>query len=218
MSHFLREVLALADDVTILRDGKLVRTQPAAEESEDSLIRGMLGRPLGAAFPPKPTRPADAPVAIAVRDLHAPGVSGVSLEVRAGEIVGLAGLVGAGRSELARAIFGADRRTAGRRGAGSGERCAPAADHSRRLRGGLAMIPESRKEQGLLFTRSVTREREPRLAWYDLSRGGGVQAAGGAAGGSPRSSMRGRCGRGAMTRPWPRSRGAISRRCCSRAC
>jgi rhamnose transport system ATP-binding protein len=172
VSHFLREVLALADHVTILRDGRLVRTQPAAEESEDSLIQGMLGRPLGAAFPPRPERPVDAPVAIAVRDLHAPGVTGVSLEVRAGEIVGLAGLVGAGRSELARAIFGADRRTAGSvELAGEGAlRRGPLGS----LRGGLAMIPESRKEQGLLFTRSVI-ENVSLASLRDLSRAGVVR-------------------------------------------
>jgi simple sugar transport system ATP-binding protein/ribose transport system ATP-binding protein len=113
VSHFLREVLELADTVTILRDGQLVRTGPASAETEDSLIQGMLGRPLGAAFPAKPPRAAGAPLALSVRDLRAPGVSGVSLDLRAGEILGLAGLVGAGRTELARAIFGADRRSGG---------------------------------------------------------------------------------------------------------
>ncbi len=153
VSHFLREVLELADRVTVLRDGKLVRTRPASEETEATLIQAMLGRPLDAAFPPKPAHRAEAPVVLSVRELSAPGVSGASLEVREGEIVGLAGLVGAGRSELARAIFGADRRQGGevelvgdRLGAG-----APLVS----LRRGLAMIPESRKDQGLLLGRSV---------------------------------------------------------------
>ena len=154
VSHFLREVLALADEVTVLRDGRVVRTSPAAEETEDSLIQAMLGRPLTAAFPPKRAaagRRAGGP--------HGPrparpGVEGVSFAVRAGEIVGLAGLVGAGRTELARAIFGADRPTAGsvelaRANALSG---GPRA----RLRAGVAMIPESRKDEGLLLGRSVT--------------------------------------------------------------
>lgn len=153
VSHFLREVLELADSVTILRDGRLVRTSPAAEETEDSLIQGMLGRPLGAAFPPKPKLSADAPVALAVRDLRAPGVLGVSLELRAGEILGVAGLIGAGRTELARAIFGADRRTAGavELAGGAGMEGGPGAS----LRRGLAMLPESRKDDGLVFGRSV---------------------------------------------------------------
>ena len=153
VSHFLREVLELADTVTVLRDGKLVRTKPAAEETESTLIQAMLGRPLDAAFPPKAVLRADAPIALSVRELSAPGVSGVSLEVRAGEIVGLAGLIGAGRSELARAVFGADRRKDGEVEL-AGSRLGAAAPMLS-LRHGLAMIPESRKDQGLLLSRSV---------------------------------------------------------------
>ena len=154
VSHFLREVLALADEVTVLRDGRVVRTAPAAEQTEDSLIHAMLGRPLTAAFPPKRAAPADAPAVLTVRDLHAPRVEGVSLTVHAGEIVALAGLVGAGRTELARAIFGAERPTAGSVELAGGDELSggPRA----RLRAGVAMIPESRKEDGLLLGRSVT--------------------------------------------------------------
>jgi rhamnose transport system ATP-binding protein len=154
VSHFLREVLHLADAVTVLRDGRVVHTAPAAEESEDSLIRAMLGRPLTAAFPPKREPAADAPAVLRVRDLHAPMVEGVSFSVRAGEIVALAGLVGAGRTELARAVFGAQRLTAGEVELARGRRLSggPRA----RLRAGVAMIPESRKDDGLLLGRSVT--------------------------------------------------------------
>ncbi len=102
VSHFLPEVLDLADTVTILRDGRVVRTGPAADETEASLIAGMLGRSVGRTFPPKVPPSPDARVALAVEDLRAPGVDGVSLRIHAGEIVGLAGLIGAGRSELAR--------------------------------------------------------------------------------------------------------------------
>ena len=171
VSHFLREVLALADVVTVLRDGRVVSTSAAAEETEDSLIRAMLGRPLTAAFPPKREPPADAPAALTVRDLRAPGVEGVSLSVRAGEIVALAGLVGAGRTELARALFGAQRPTAGEvlvggRRLGGGPR--------ERLRAGVAMIPESRKDDGLLLTRSVT-ENVTLASLAALSRAGFVR-------------------------------------------
>jgi ribose transport system ATP-binding protein len=154
VSHFLREVLALADEVTVLRDGRVVRTAPAGEQTEESLIHAMLGRPLTAAFPPKRAPPQDAPAVLTVRDLHAPRVEGVSLTVHAGEIVALAGLVGAGRTELARALYGAERATAGTvevmRGAtlSGGPRA--------RLRAGVAMIPESRTDDGLLLGRSVT--------------------------------------------------------------
>jgi rhamnose transport system ATP-binding protein len=153
VSHFLREVLELADTVTVLRDGRLVHTKPASAETEATLIQAMLGRPLDAAFPPKPAHRTDAPVALSVRDLSAPGVGGVSLEVREGEVVGLAGLIGSGRSELARAIFGADRRTSGEVELAGDQLGAAAPMVS--LRRGLAMIPESRKDQGLLLTRSV---------------------------------------------------------------
>ncbi|MGH2888662.1 MAG: sugar ABC transporter ATP-binding protein [Solirubrobacteraceae bacterium] len=159
VSHFLKEVLELADTVSVLRDGRLVRSGPAAGETEDSLIRAMLGRPLGAAFPSKTLVEGKAPVALSVRELSAPGVSEVSLDVRAGEIVGLAGLVGAGRTELGRAIFGADRRLAGvvvlsGGRVESGETLRPGGPLES-LRRGLAMLPESRRDQGLLFGRSV---------------------------------------------------------------
>jgi rhamnose transport system ATP-binding protein len=154
VSHFLREVLALADAITVLRDGRVVKTAPATEETEDSLIHAMLGRPLTAAFPPRSARPVDAPAVLTVRDLHAPRVDGVSFTVRAGEIVALAGLVGAGRTELARAVFGAERPVAGEVVVAGGP--ALTGGPRARLRAGLAMIPESRKEDGLLPGRSVT--------------------------------------------------------------
>jgi simple sugar transport system ATP-binding protein/ribose transport system ATP-binding protein len=153
ISHFLTEVLELADTITTLRDGQLVRTLPAGEASEESLIEGMLGRSLGTAFPEKCFAPEDSPVVLDVGGFSAPQVHNVSFSVRAGEIVGLAGLVGSGRSELAHAIFrdvkaesgtvalnGSPLRVRGPKGA---------------LRRGLAMIPESRKDQGLLLSRSV---------------------------------------------------------------
>jgi simple sugar transport system ATP-binding protein/ribose transport system ATP-binding protein len=153
VSHFLREVLELADTITVMRDGRIVRTGAADVETEATLIQGMLGRPLNAVYPPKALRLADAPVALAVRDVVAPGVDGVSFELREGEILGLAGLIGAGRSELARAIFGADKRLGGAVDLGgeplSGK--SPLAS----LRRGLAMVPESRRELGLLYSRSA---------------------------------------------------------------
>ncbi len=155
VSHFLREVLALADQVTVLRDGRVVRTAAAAEETEDSLIRAMLGRPLTAAFPERRPPEADAPEVLTVRDLHAPPVEGVSFSVRAGEIVALAGLVGAGRTELARAVYGAPRPVAGSVVLAGGEELGGGGPRGR-LRAGVAMIPESRKEDGLLLGRSVT--------------------------------------------------------------
>lgn len=152
VSHFLNEVLELADTVTVLRDGKVVQTNPTASETEASLIAAMLGRAAGRAYPDKKPPAADAPVVLSVRDVRASGVRGVSLDIRAGEIVGLAGLVGAGRTELARAIYGAapcvsETMSAGRQDLGG----TPSAS----LKAGVAMIPESRKDDGLFLQRPV---------------------------------------------------------------
>jgi ABC-type sugar transport system ATPase subunit len=153
VSHFLREVAELADEVTILRDGRLVRTAPAADETEETMLSSMLGRSLGTTFPPRRPVPPHAPVVLEARGLSAPGVHDVSLDVRAGEIVGLAGLVGSGRTELARALCRAQRVSAGSvtmAGSALAGRGPWAA-----LRVGLAMIPESRQEQGLMLGRPI---------------------------------------------------------------
>ena len=95
VSHFLDEVLAVADEITILRDGAVVRSGPAATETRRSLIEGIVGRDLAAAFPPRRLPPASAPTVLAVRELSRSGAfSDVSFEVRAGEIVTLAHLAG----------------------------------------------------------------------------------------------------------------------------
>jgi simple sugar transport system ATP-binding protein/ribose transport system ATP-binding protein len=154
VSHFLAEVLEVADTVTVLRDGRVVRTAPAAEETPQRLVSAMLGRSVDLTFPDKQPPALDAPVVLSVRGLsRPPTIRDVSLEVRAGEIVGLAGLVGSGRSEVARAIFGADRLDAGSiEFAGR-----PIRNRSPRaaIRRGIVMLPEDRKTQGLLMLRSI---------------------------------------------------------------
>ena len=152
VSHFLTEVLALADTITILRDGRVVRTGSALDETEDTLVAAMLGRSIGRTYPPKRPPAVDAPVALTVRDLNAAGVAGVSLSIRSGEIVALAGLVGSGRSELARAIFGAVPAEAGNVTAGSAE--LPGRPRGS-IQAGVTMIPESRKDDGLMLGRPV---------------------------------------------------------------
>ncbi|MFO0960987.1 MAG: sugar ABC transporter ATP-binding protein [Isosphaeraceae bacterium] len=106
ISHRLEELGRIADRVTVLRDGQTVGTLPMAEADRPTLIRLMIGRELSAIFPKIESRPGE--IALELRDLgcSAGGVHGVSLVLRRGEIVGLAGLVGAGRTELAEAIFG----------------------------------------------------------------------------------------------------------------
>ncbi|MDX6266367.1 MAG: ribose transport system ATP-binding protein [Frankiales bacterium] len=154
VSHFLEDVLSLVDTVTILRDGKHIRTGPAAQESPETLVTGMLGRTFDTSFPEKVPVAQDAPVVAAVRGLCAAGfVKDISFDVRAGEIVGLAGLVGSGRSEVARAIFGADKRDAGDvEVAGEAVDIGSPRDG---VRAGIALLPEDRKGQGLLMQRSI---------------------------------------------------------------
>jgi ABC-type sugar transport system ATPase subunit len=154
VSHFLPEVLALADQVTVLRDGRLVQTSAAAEETPDGLVSAMLGRPLDLTFPDKAPLAVAAPVVLSVRGLvRAPEVQDVSFEIREGEILGLAGLIGSGRSEVARAIFGADRPSSGTvvvDGDPLDARSPRAA-----IRRGVVMLPEDRKRQGLVMLRSI---------------------------------------------------------------
>jgi simple sugar transport system ATP-binding protein/ribose transport system ATP-binding protein len=148
VSHYLPEILSLADRVTILRNGRHVRTSQASDETPDKLVEGMLGRAMELAFPPKAPPAPDAPLVLHVRDLgYGAGTGRVSLDIRAGEIVGLAGLVGSGRSEVARAIFGLDRREGGEVSVG-GE--VLRGKHPKEaIRAGVALVPESRKDQGL---------------------------------------------------------------------
>jgi ABC-type sugar transport system ATPase subunit len=153
VSHFLDEVLAVASRVTVLRDGRHVLTEEAARHTPNTLVRHMVGRELEVLHPDPPPLASDAPVRLEARGLSRGLVDGVDLSVRAGEILGIAGLVGSGRSETLRLLFGADRATEGvvevdgRALAKLTPRTAMAA--------GVALVPESRKEQGLVMVRSV---------------------------------------------------------------
>jgi simple sugar transport system ATP-binding protein/ribose transport system ATP-binding protein len=154
VSHFLDEVLSIADEVTVLRDGRLAQTTAAAGQTTASLVTAMLGRSMETTFPPKQPPPADADVVLAVEGLSTKGfLRDISFEIRAGEIVGLAGLVGSGRSEVARAIFGADTTSGGTIRIGGKEVQVRTPRAAVEL--GLALLPESRKIQGLLMGRSI---------------------------------------------------------------
>src|SRR4051795_9344066 len=108
ISHRLEEVFACCQRVTIMRDGRFVRSAAIEDITIDEIIRSMVGRDLEALFPKTETTPGD--VVLEVTDLNSEGVfHDISFTVRAGEIVALAGLVGAGRSEVARAVFGIDK-------------------------------------------------------------------------------------------------------------
>lgn len=173
ISHHLNEVLAVADRVSILRDGHLVRTEQASRQTPESLVTAMLGRPGDLAFPPKRFPPDMAPVLFSVRGLRRPPVvNGVDFDIKEGEIVGLAGLIGSGRTEIARAVTGVDPPTAGeiRLGGQVMQFRSPrdAIDQ------GIALLPESRKDQGLLLQRpvreNVTLSHLSELATYGFLR------------------------------------------------
>ena len=153
VSHFLDEVLELADTVTVLRSGRLVRTASAADETEESLVAGMFGVAAEAEHFEKP-HGSSAPVVVDVSGLRRKGVlKDISLQIRAGEIVGLAGLVGSGRTELARAITGADPIDGGTITVdGKARRIRSPADA---MAAGMAFLPESRKDDGLFMELSL---------------------------------------------------------------
>ncbi|MBW5423271.1 ATP-binding cassette domain-containing protein [Streptomyces sp. BG9H] len=151
ITHHLEEIAALGDRVTVLRDGRSVRQVPASTP-EDELVRLMVGRSIEQQYPRQ--RPDTGPPLLSVQGLTRDGVfHDVSFEVRAGEVVGLAGLVGAGRTEVARAVFGADPYDAGSVGV-RGERL-PRHDVNAAMGAGIGLVPEDRKGQGLLLDASV---------------------------------------------------------------
>jgi ABC-type sugar transport system ATPase subunit len=154
VSHFLEEVLDLCTSVTVMRDGAKIKSGPAEEETVSSLVQAMLGRPLSMTFPEKTLPATDAPVRFVAKGLSRGDiVRDMSLSIRAGEIVGLAGLVGAGRSEFARLIFGADSRDGG--GIEIDGKSVRNRHPHEAVANGIAMLPESRKDQGLVMCRST---------------------------------------------------------------
>ena len=154
ISHRFDEVFALADTVTVMRDGSYIDTRRIDETTPSELVSLMVGRDVDELFPKMPAE-IGAPV-LQVRGLNRAGVfHDVDLEVRAGEIVGLAGLVGAGRSEVARAVFGIDPYDSG--SVTVSGRAVKAHDPRSAIRAGMAFIPEDRRKQGLVIDSSVSR-------------------------------------------------------------
>jgi ribose transport system ATP-binding protein len=152
ISHRLAEVFQIADRVTVLKDGLLMGTKITSEVTTDRLIEMMVGRTLAETFPPRNGEKGE--VVLEVRNLDKYDfVHDVSFDVRKGEIVGLAGLVGAGRTELVRAVFGADRIR-------SGEirflnQRLQIRNQSDAVRAGIVLIPEDRKLEGLVEIQSI---------------------------------------------------------------
>ncbi|MFF2246098.1 sugar ABC transporter ATP-binding protein [Arthrobacter sp. NPDC058130] len=151
VSHYLEEVLELVDRVTILRDGQHIVTEDADGHTPASLVRLMVGRDVDFLLPEVPQVQSQAETVLRVVGLTSTKVNDITLEVRRGEILGIAGLVGSGRSETLLAVFGADRTTGGHVEInGSRIRTGSIRDA---MKAGIALIPESRKEQGLVMSR-----------------------------------------------------------------
>jgi ABC-type sugar transport system ATPase subunit len=158
VSHKIEEVLRLADRITVLRDGSLVGTVDRAEASTASVIRMMVGRDLVREYVPHGE---PGPAILDVRGLSGDGFTDVSFDLRRGEILCFAGLVGAGRSELWRAIFGAQPRTAGR--VELDGKPVHFASPARAIAAGLAMVPEDRKRLSLFMDMPV---------WFNMALAG----------------------------------------------
>jgi ribose transport system ATP-binding protein/rhamnose transport system ATP-binding protein len=184
ISHRLDEIFELCDRVTVMKDGRKIATRPVSETTRDGLIAMMVGREMAEIYPPKARIPLDAPVLLEVDGLHVGNrVFDASLQVRAGEIVGLAGMVGSGRTELASGIFGAVRTQGGsvRVRNRQSRRMSPA----RAIRAGLGFVTEDRKSQGLMMylnvAQNVTATTLGRVSRFGLLNGRAERAAGAAA-------------------------------------
>lgn len=151
VSHRMNEIFGIADRVAVLRDGQLAGVRVLTETDEAELVRLMVGRDLNAMF--ERTRVTDGEVVLSVAALENEFVHEVSLEVRAGEVVAIAGLIGAGRSELARTIVGDLPHTAGSVSV-EGKRVHLRSPRDA-IRAGIGLAPEERKAQALLLQRSV---------------------------------------------------------------
>ena len=153
ISHRLEEVASLADRVSVLRDGELVATREMAEVDRNELIRLMVGREIQALFPKRTVPRGDVVLAAEGLGCCASAIHGATFDVRAGEIVGFAGLVGAGRTELARVLFGltpADEGVIRLRGA-----AVRISTPAEAVRLGLAYLPEDRRRHGIIAEMSI---------------------------------------------------------------
>jgi rhamnose transport system ATP-binding protein len=149
ISHRLEEIFQLADRVTVLRDGESIGTNRVDEINEASLIKLMVGRDISAIYPPAENAPGEVVFSLKNFGCTRGGIGNVSLEIRAGEILGLAGLVGAGRTELARTIFGITPADSGEMFLG-GEKIAINSPRDAVARG-IGYVPEDRRRHGVIL-------------------------------------------------------------------
>ncbi|TNV16695.1 sugar ABC transporter ATP-binding protein [Ochrobactrum teleogrylli] len=157
ISHRMEEIMRLSDDITVVRDGEYVTTTEKSETSIERLIALMVGREMNDIYPPREApRPSDAvPPILATKNLSVPGkFHEVSIDVKPGEVLGLFGLVGSGRSDVMKALFGMLRPTGEIRLEGEAITLASPTDA---IRHGIAFVTENRKEEGLVLPHSVER-------------------------------------------------------------
>jgi len=166
ISHRLREVFDLAQRVTVLKDGKRVTTTPTDQVTPPDLVRMMVGRELDQYFPPRAAPDQQGEVRLRLRDAGNEVVSGIDLDVHAGEIVGIAGLQGSGRTELAQAIFGVDPFDRGTLQLDGRERRIRSPHEA--IAAGIGFVTEDRKSEGLALAQSVRDNIS--LAWRGLRR------------------------------------------------
>ena len=153
ISHRLEEVFRIADEVTVLKDGELVDTRPIKQLDRATLVEMMVGRPLDEIFPQ--TQHEQGELVLIAEDISTDTIlTGASLELYAGEILGVAGMVGSGRTELARALFGADPLTSGTVTL-VGKKGATWSNPAQAIQSGLVLVPEDRKAHGLFTALSV---------------------------------------------------------------
>jgi ribose transport system ATP-binding protein len=166
ISHRLREVFDLAQRVTVLKDGKRVTTRAADEVTPPELVRLMVGRELDQYFPPRATPGQRGPVLLRLRDAGGLVLSGIDLDVHSGEILGIAGLQGSGRTELAQAIFGAEPFDRGTLELDGAERRIRSPREA--VAAGIGFVTEDRKAEGLALKQPV--RDNVSLAWRGLRR------------------------------------------------
>jgi ribose transport system ATP-binding protein len=153
ISHRMEEIFSIADRVTVLRDGKYIATYPVRDVTETDLVHLMVGREIGELYPQQAALRQN--VVLAVKDLASANcLHHVNFELYRGEIVGLAGLVGSGRSTLARTVFGAERATQGEIWI-DGDRVTLSSPQVA-IRQGIGLVPEDRKEQALFLNMAVS--------------------------------------------------------------
>jgi ribose transport system ATP-binding protein len=153
VSHKMDEIFRICDRVTVLRDGETMGTRDVAATSSDEVIRMMVGRELETAAAAHAARTSTGDVLLSVENLTTRKLTNISFELRRGEVLGIAGLVGSGRSELGAALFGIDKISSGTVCL-SGRRVA-ASSTSDAMRAGIGLVPEDRKLQGLMMQMSV---------------------------------------------------------------